>query len=373
MKKAPPEILPPLYAKWMIELLPDRVQSESLADCANCPMCHGELETELDITFEPWSKCCTYIPELPNFLVGRVLNNQKDKSNSVISTIGERIKTRAAVTPKGIAILASDKKRYKESTSKNRFGRTGNSYRCPYYVESDGLCGIYESRPAACSTWFCKYRRGFWGQRFWESIRRVLVEIEKSLSSWCMLGLNVKALNYLAFNNNEPIAGALAAGSIDVDLYRHIWGQFAGTEKSFYIECANWVEQLSWSDVLDITGSNVRFQAAVACEAQRQMDEENFPEEVNINSHQAVSTKTGMMRIRGYSAYHLFDFPPDVGSGLMQALQTARNPVKTTDIVKKVESAIGYTLQPCHIKALFVSGILTPAYESLSPSTTATP
>lgn len=71
------EPLPPLYDGWMLELLEGVIPRESRATCNNCAMCSqpGAESGPRERYFDPTIKCCTYIPVLPNFLVGRILTD----------------------------------------------------------------------------------------------------------------------------------------------------------------------------------------------------------------------------------------------------------------------------------------------------------
>src|SRR5436190_23566607 len=76
-KAAPdPGPLPPLYARWMRDLLKGAVSGEPEATCDDCAMCPsaGTAPAASTLYFNPDAKCCTYIPELPNYLVGRILS-----------------------------------------------------------------------------------------------------------------------------------------------------------------------------------------------------------------------------------------------------------------------------------------------------------
>ena len=70
------EPLPPLYANWMAELLGGIIPRESRASCDNCAMCAvggaGQQSAPRPYFFDPLVKCCSYVPDLPNFLVGGI-------------------------------------------------------------------------------------------------------------------------------------------------------------------------------------------------------------------------------------------------------------------------------------------------------------
>jgi len=73
------EKLPPLYEGWINELLGAPIPRESRATCSSCVMQAGagaKSENKRHY-FDPVIKCCTYLPTLYNFLVGRALSDQE--------------------------------------------------------------------------------------------------------------------------------------------------------------------------------------------------------------------------------------------------------------------------------------------------------
>ena len=74
------EPLPPLYANWLAELLGGPVPRESRATCDHCAMCSAEGPAAAAVGshsyyFDPNVKYCSFVPDLPNFLVGRILSD----------------------------------------------------------------------------------------------------------------------------------------------------------------------------------------------------------------------------------------------------------------------------------------------------------
>ncbi|HEY6250973.1 MAG TPA: hypothetical protein VI685_13515, partial [Candidatus Angelobacter sp.] len=66
--------LPPLFSAWMSELLGGDIPSETSATCNHCAMLAQDgLASQEALVFRPDTKCCTYLPMLSNFLVGRIL------------------------------------------------------------------------------------------------------------------------------------------------------------------------------------------------------------------------------------------------------------------------------------------------------------
>jgi hypothetical protein len=176
-KKSSP--LPPLYANWFDDLLGGDIPSETRATCSDCAMCESRPTPKNPGVnfFNAQSKCCTYLPLLPNFLVGMILNDQDPAMATGRASIEKRLDAGLAVTPRGLEWPLKMRAEYTQMEP-SAFGQT-QSLRCPHYVnEQGGLCGIWKYRNSICSTWFCKYVRGAVGKEFWETAKVLLQAIE---------------------------------------------------------------------------------------------------------------------------------------------------------------------------------------------------
>src|SRR5206468_1973039 len=100
----PPDVLPPLYAVWMREALGRPIPEEKEATCDDCVMLAKGCEAPQTsgFFFDPQTKCCTYVPELPNFLVGRILADSDPAAARGRATLEKRFESGVAVTPLGI-------------------------------------------------------------------------------------------------------------------------------------------------------------------------------------------------------------------------------------------------------------------------------
>ncbi len=203
------DVLPPLYARWASEFLGGAIPAESAATCNDCAMLSGERGTARPAAapfFNPDTKCCTYLPVLPNFLVGRMLADDSPEFARGRATLEARLTAGMAVSPRGIGRDAAYDLLY-VTRGKSLFGQA-RSMRCPHYLdEGGGQCGIWRHRAAVCATWFCKYVRGAVGQRFWQALHRQLSAVEGELSVWC----------------------ARQLGEL---------GEWSGREREFFQECA---------------------------------------------------------------------------------------------------------------------------------------
>src|SRR5262245_25747140 len=107
--------------------------------------------------FDPEIKCCTYLPPLPNFLVGRIPADDREDMAHGCSSVDARLIAGVEVTPLGFGVPAPYTLLY--GNARDAFGRA-RGLRCPHYVSEGGKCGIWRHREAICATWFCKRERG---------------------------------------------------------------------------------------------------------------------------------------------------------------------------------------------------------------------
>jgi hypothetical protein len=240
--------LPSLYARWAEELLAHPVPEETAATCDDCAMCLGE-----DL-FDPRIKCCTYLPDLPNFLVGGAIREGRE-------TVERRLREREGLSPLGLG-RSSEEERIWRGVGQS-FGLTPE-VRCPYYEPGGGLCGIWPHRNAACATYFCRYARGPAWRGFWWILNRLLAEVERDLAAWCRMDL----------------------GAPDG------WGPWDGREGEFFVECAGRVRDLSWAEVSRICGPGVEIFAGQARKAQEGLLSQAIPDFLQPGVYRVVETGT---------------------------------------------------------------------------------
>ena len=256
--------LPPLYDAWMSELLRGPIPAESEATCDDCAMCANGPVLPGEKAFDPNTKCCTYVPALPNFLVGRILQDRDPEARAGRESVEARMLAKIAVTPLGIGVTAPKTAHLRLAARHDGFGRTP-SLRCPHYVEDGGKCGIWKSRTSTCATWFCKHVRGAVGADFWhEGVEALLRATELALSRWCVLQLDPGTSAIRRLFPQDPREEPDAQFEYEPDVYRCDWGTWMGKERVFFLESARLVSKLRWADVVKIGGIELSARANVA-------------------------------------------------------------------------------------------------------------
>jgi hypothetical protein len=276
------EPLPDLYQRWLTALLPGPIPRETNATCGDCAMCQtGDGDaTPSDTQFDRDTKCCTYLPDIHNFLVGAALVDDDPAAATGRASLETRIRQSVAVTPLGLSMPASYKVLY--DSDRQLFGRAP-SLRCPHYVNANGgMCGIWKFRNSVCSTWFCKHVRGDVGASFWHDVRALLSTIEQELSVWCLLelGLDTPLMRRIIASINAPATarvGAELIASRREEYQREMWGAWYGREAELYRACAQHVSALSWEDVCTIGGPVARARRTVLLRAYDALTSRELP------------------------------------------------------------------------------------------------
>jgi len=243
------EVLPPLYARWMDPLLGGPIPPETNATCHDCAMAPPPGEQARPGAYvDPRLRCCTYFPDLPNFLVGRILADEGPALAAGRARVAASLGS-VTCTPRGLHPPAAWRLLYREA-AEGFFGRA-RSLLCPYYLEEGGLCGIWRHRRSTCATWFCKHVRGAVGLRFWNTLHALLSAVEQQLAGWCIVQLDPgpEALRRcFAFpgERNEPrLDAAQLDDAADPTGRRALWGRWHGREREYFEECARRVSALS--------------------------------------------------------------------------------------------------------------------------------
>lgn len=350
--------LPPLFDAWARDLFGGPLPDETVATCHDCVMC-GPTLREPD-RFLPDVKCCTFYPELPNFLIGAILSDPDPALDHGRAVLRARIEKGMAVVPMGIARTPVFGVLYQQGAG--AFGKT-RALRCPYFVEDSGGCGIWRYREATCATWFCRYTRGQVGREFWQlTFLPLLKGVEGALSRWCLLQLNIGDTALAAMNlpdpatQSPPILGARELdGTMDPGFYAVRWGAWAGREEAFYLACFEAVRGLTWAEVLQIGGIELQIQARQAWLSFQRLIQPQVPEIVKIAPFQAVELLPEFARLITYSAYD----PVDVPRALFDLLPyLPGRPL--AESLTAISQETGVQIPDVAIQRLFDFGVLQP-------------
>ena len=302
-----------MYAKWVAEFVGGVIPREIRATCNACAMCADGRSNSASrgYFFDIGVKCCTYLPTLPNFLVGRILLDKDPTTEIGLSTVEKRIGDAIGVTPLGLMQSPIFSMLYHNSS--DSFGQS-KTLRCPHYIEEGGRCGIWRNRNSMCTTWFCKHVRGRVGQAFWRSLEHALRLIEKELAQWCVLELqpDTNVLRCIPDWSDENITGDTLDNKVNQKTYQRMWGSWCEREGEFFQRCAELVSPMSWTEVAAVCGSEVRMQVRLVQESYNRLTSENVPNVLNVGPINLVQMEQGSTRVRTYSDFDPLDIPNTV-------------------------------------------------------------
>jgi hypothetical protein len=310
-------MLPPLYAGWLEPVL-GAAPEEPEATCDRCAMqaAPGEPVRPGDVRFTE-AKCCTYHPRLDNFLAGRILADPDAATRPAARWLEQAIDTAPGVTPLSIDGSPTYWLMYRNATE--AFGRS-RTLRCPLFDAASGNCGIWRHRGSVCATWFCKYERGAAGTRFWDAVRQLLEQLERSVAIHCAASLDLgDAALALAVcdDGGHRVTGRDLDGTADLSAGPRVWGRWHSREREFFARCTTIAEALSPAEVLALGGARA---SALARVAQRRLEELRAPDPApgpfRLGKFEVIRSDGATARVCAYSSYD----PLDVPSRLLAAL-----------------------------------------------------
>ena len=313
--------------------------------------------------FDPVTRCCTYLPDLPNFLVGGILSDTDPAAEAGRATVEQRIAAGIGVSPLGLAPSPVFTLLYRNS--EGSFGKS-RTLACPHLLKDTGQCGIWRHRNSVCATWFCKHVRGKLGRGFWiDSLHPLLQIVETELSRWCVLEMHLAtdALRHLisseTWTTDEPaVTGDSIDGRVNQKHYGEIWGEWRGHEAEFFRRCAGLVQPLSWTDVISICGPQSRALAQLTQQAWRRLVSEDIPPTVETGEIKLVRIRNATARVVTYSGYDPLDVPAD----LMELLYYFDGR-PTEDALTAIAEERGFRIEPDLLRKLFDFGLLVPGQD----------
>jgi hypothetical protein len=358
-----PSPLPPMYAAWIAQLLGAHPPHETRATCDDCAMCNDVAPDAS--SYNPQTKCCTYLPVLPGFLVGKVLEDGHPEGAHGRATVRERIAAGAAVTPLGLGMPPRYDLLYAHGAER-AFGQSV-AMRCPHYLVEGGRCGIWRQRNSVCATWFCKHVRGNVGWKFWESVRELLSSIERDLARWCMHELDVgaDAIAETLPGSPRPGAGASSLTAEELDGRRDdvraaaLWGSWVGREEEFYRACARLVDALDIEAVLRICGPEVGLRVEVVKEGWRRLTTFEPPERLRMGALVVLRKSKSGERVSTYSSLD----PLEVPRALFGALHHFDGRRTNDEARRAIVEDGGPRISAGLVRKLADFGVLVPASE----------
>lgn len=309
--------LPSLYRNLFPAFFAREVPVETKATCASCAMCEtsarGAVESVDGVNrlFRPDTKCCTYHPRLPNYLVGGLLADPHPGLAEGQRRVRERIASRQGVTPQWIKTPTKYDLLY--HNARQFFGRS-KAMRCPYYEEQNGACTIWAYREAVCSTFYCKYVAGADGRKFWMTLKTYLTLAEIQLSRYTALKLLPE---YILAGRDKPTPGGTVLTAEELDEqplpdkeYAELWRQWAGREEELFRASYDLVRGLTAEDFEKIIGLDGVVEQTVLEKHHRAATAPELPNTLKLNPSATVQwLPDGSIALGSYSEYDAVALP----------------------------------------------------------------
>jgi hypothetical protein len=295
-----------------------------------------------DLHFSANTKCCTYMPDLPNFLIGLILSDDSSEFAAGRALFERQVLQWAVITPLGA---------YRPPNYWAEYVRTFQSFgnndglRCPYYMhEQGGLCAIWLYRNSRCTTWFCKYDRYSVGVIFWKSMEFLLLNAEKALVQWCILNLGLEDSLSKLF---PP------GGQVDP---RVSWGPWTGREREFFIECGKMVSKLTWEEVRLLGGTELHLREKILKQAYSKLQNPKLPERLKHGNFNGKYIGDDMYRVWAYNKLDGLDVPKKIYDLIPEF-----NGRSVNKILHSIEKNHGVSIDDSMLQKLIETMILIPA------------
>jgi len=349
--------LNPIYGQLFPEIFDRPEVVETRATCDTCAMCdHGQTAPVEMEYFHPDAKCCTWHPNLPNYLVGAILADTSEDLAEGRKRIREKIAARIGVTPQYVAAPRKYSVLYSATRGQGFFGRT-MSMMCPYFdKENGGRCTVWKYRESVCSTYFCKYTAGKPGWEFWDTIKSYLFHVERTLAQFAatVVDPTVKEPDV------EP--GRMTREDLEdrapkVDDYFACWGGWAGREEEFYILCYQKVLALPKTDFVRFVDDAPEGRGMLArMEAKYdQIMKPDLPQHLIRPKNLKKRVAGDSVVVTSYNPYDSLSIEKDLFDtlGMLRADETLEENLKRLDEKHDIQ------LAPELVRYLFVHGVLT--------------
>ena len=260
--------------------------------------------------FKPDYRCCTYIPRVPNFLLGLALKYPVPRK------ILKKLNESGQLTPEGMHITPQQWAEYLADNAEERFGKS-EVVLCPFLERSNGFCQIYAFRNSVCSTFFCMHSNGTKGDKFWDALQTLAQQSEMALSQWALekVGFDVKA--YIRRQNRlaskvEGVAKTSQPRTWTVAARKELWGDFYGREIETFEACAQVIKDHR-DDLWNIANQQPILEAAIFDRASRRVVPRKYRDEIDPSDYDDGENFLPKELLRPLQASHkkLWEVPGD--------------------------------------------------------------
>ena len=305
--------LPPVYERLLPPWFDRDAVVESKATCAACAMCAPEdaAPSPASEYFSKSTKCCTYSPRLPGFLVGAVLADDAPEMAEGRARMRARIASRVVVTPRWVTPSA----KYGvllDASRRSSFGRS-KALLCPFFRDDDGGCTIWRHRESVCSSFFCKYDAGADGLAYWRALAAYVGQLEIALTQWAVSEI-APELAPVTRAEGRVTRWELEDRAPDDDEYARWWGPWLGREEELYVACFERVRDMPPEQARAlVSGEPLARRLTVLSNARDCVQNPRIPERLRKNDQlDARELSDGARLVVSYWPYEPSALPPEL-------------------------------------------------------------
>lgn len=267
--------LPKIYEPMLPAIFGKPIPVEQYADCMNCHMCKPNDAVKDVRTFSEKTKCCTFKPIIPNYLVGAILNDSDNQTK-----LHDYIKTGTKLAPLGYYPTKTELRDY-ANIIPDKFGMD-ESVMCELLV--DGNCSVWQYRNSICSSYFCHYYKGIHGKAFWEAVRDFLQFIEEAISEHCALSLGIPASHLTNATTNFFINVQDAQlDATDTNNSTNHWAAWESNKADYFAKCYSIASELTEEKIAALNPNRYAIKLAELTTAFNRMTEPTLPSQLMLN------------------------------------------------------------------------------------------
>lgn len=241
-------VLPRIYHNFLDRKILNLDLKETKATCDNCLR---SRDKRFPYLYESNLKCCTFVPFIPNFAVGGILEQKLDGHLIIEQMIADRRFT----LPLGIFPDLNYQFRFTHKKEKD-FGND-ESLLCHYYDKSKNRCSIWQYRGVVCTTFFCRSDYGKAGQNLWSEMKDYLSYVEMALAEDCLVMKDFSPRDIsdqLVFLNKKDFTKEEKSQvSLDLKQFKSFWNGY-DNPREFYRSCFELVQKHNRSSFKEILG-----------------------------------------------------------------------------------------------------------------------
>jgi Fe-S-cluster containining protein len=347
-------MLPPVYQPLFEPFFDKDKVKETRAECEKCSMCnHGEPAPVPMEYFRSDTKCCTYWPQLPNYLVGAILADPSPEQEEGKKRLRKIIASRKAVTPYWVS--RPGRWQLLLSAYGNAFGRAG-SLRCPFFDQEhpEASCTIWRHRETICMTYYCKYNGGQRGYDFWVAFKDYLAQVQASTVRFATDAIDTSLINPQLNLKDLTVEEIDDEPPKDSD-YARWWGKWVGHEEEFYIKCYEWLASVPREQFMMNVDSIESVKAALdkLKSAHEVLEAKLIPTSLVRNARMREQHVNDKVVVTTYHRYDSFSLDKD----LYDVVGLFRGDQSLTENLERLKKD-GVELAPDLIEFLFAAGVL---------------